>query len=215
MSARNFEKALSKVLVHEGGYVNDPHDPGGPTNLGVTQKTLSAWLGHPASIADVRALTPVSVAPIYKKNYWDKVSGDDLPSGVDYAVFDYAVNSGVSRAAKALQTAVGAKADGIVGVMTLAKVGTVSPETIVARVCDGRLAFLKRLKTWGRYGKGWGSRVASVKTLAISMTKNETKEPVTSLPIPTPKASDDDQKLIAALIEALKALIEIFTKRLA
>lgn len=94
MAAANFERALALVLVHEGGYVDHPAYPGGATNLGITIGTLSDWLDRAATKAEVRALTKATVAPIYRKNYWDAVRGDDLPSGVDYCVFDFAVNSG-------------------------------------------------------------------------------------------------------------------------
>ena len=107
MAAANFERALPLVLKHEGGYVDHPNDPGGATNLGVTIGTLSSWLGRPATKAEVKALTRATVAPIYRKNYWAAIRGDELPAGLDYAVFDFAVNSGPKRAAMALQRAVG------------------------------------------------------------------------------------------------------------
>src|SRR4029079_2888623 len=99
----NWDKAFAEVIKSEGGYVNHPRDPGGPTNLGITQATLSRWLGRHASVADVRALTRDKVKPIYKRNFWDVVKGDELPGGVDFAVYDFAVNSGPSRAARYLQ----------------------------------------------------------------------------------------------------------------
>ena len=94
MAAKNFDKCLKFVLQFEGGFVNNPKDPGGPTNLGVTQATLSNFLGRQATIAEVRALTPAKVAPIYRLKFWDHINGDDLPVGVDLAVFDFGVHSG-------------------------------------------------------------------------------------------------------------------------
>ena len=90
----NFEKALAHILESEGGFVNHPKDPGGMTNLGCTKAVWEEFVGHPVSEADMRALTPASVAPLYKRKYWDKVAGDDLPAGLDYAVFDAAIISG-------------------------------------------------------------------------------------------------------------------------
>jgi lysozyme family protein len=98
---------LPLVLNHEGGYVDHPKDPVGATNLGVTIGTLSGWLGRKATKAEVKALTVKDVAPIYRHNYWDKVRGKDLPAGLDYAVFDFAVNSGPFKAASSLQTILG------------------------------------------------------------------------------------------------------------
>src|ERR1700686_1791164 len=99
----NFDNVLKLVLKEEGGFVNDPRDPGGMTNLGVTKRVWEAFVGHDVDEAGMRALTPPAVGPLYPQNYWNRVHADDLPVGVDYAVMDYAVNSGTSRAAKTLQ----------------------------------------------------------------------------------------------------------------
>ena len=109
----NFNKCLTMLLHHEGGFVNHPKDPGGMTNLGVTKAVYDKWVGANSSEQEMRDLTPEDVAPIYKKNYWDRVKGDDLPSGVDWACFDWAVNSGSGRPAKALQRCVGATPDSV------------------------------------------------------------------------------------------------------
>src|SRR5262245_16984588 len=105
MAKGNFEKCLKFTLQFEGGFVNNPKDPGGPTNLGVTQATLSHFLGRQASIAEVKALTPQKVSPIYRLKFWDAVDGDELPVGVDLAVFDFGVHSGPSRGVIGLQRA--------------------------------------------------------------------------------------------------------------
>ena len=112
------DTACECLLKHEGGFVNHPKDPGGMTNLGVTKAVYDKWIGRESTEQEMRDLTPDDVAPIYKKNYWDKVRGDDLPSGVDWCAFDWAVNSGSGRPAKAIQRAVGAKQDGAIGPMT-------------------------------------------------------------------------------------------------
>ena len=111
----NFDDSLDRVLATEGGFSNHPSDPGGMTNLGCTKAVWEEFVGHLVSEADMRALTPDLVAPLYKRKYWDKVSGDQLPKGLDYAVFDAAINSGAGRAAKWLQEVVGVVADGAIG----------------------------------------------------------------------------------------------------
>ena len=165
----NFEQCLALVLKHEGGWVNHPADPGGETMLGVTKKNWETYIGHPVPAGGMKNLTVKDVTPFYRANYWNKVRGDQLPDGVDYAVFDYAVNSGVSRAAKQLQACVGATQDGIIGQKTLEAVAKVSPVALIKCICDNRLAFLKTLPTWKTFGKGWSSRVSDVGKTAKSM----------------------------------------------
>lgn len=165
----NFDNALRKVLAHEGGYVNHPSDPGGMTNLGVTKRTWEQWTSKPATEADMRALTPAIVAPLYKDRFWDAVKGDDLPAGVDYAVFDAAVNSGPSQAAKWLQRAVGVVDDGKIGPATLAAVRAHAAATVVAKFSAQRMVFLQGLKTFPVFGKGWSRRVSDVNVVAHNM----------------------------------------------
>lgn len=167
----NWLDALEAVLHHEGGFVDHPKDPGGATNLGCTQKVWEEWVGHPVSVDDIRNLTPEQVAPLYKERYWDKIRGDDLPAGVDYVVFDAAINSGPGRAAKWLQEVVGTTADGAIGPGTLAAVSNMSPEEIVDRYQAKRLGFLQSLSTWETFGKGWGRRVNEVASTAAEMTQ--------------------------------------------
>jgi lysozyme family protein len=166
----NFAEALQAVLHHEGGFVNHPADPGGMTNLGVTKKVWEEWVGHPVDEKQMRELKPADVATMYKAKYWDKIKGDDLPTGVDYAVFDAAVNSGPGRAAKWLQACVGVEPDGGIGPKTLAAVASFDPKDLVEDYAKRRLSFLMDLPHWGTFGKGWGRRVAEVQTVANSMT---------------------------------------------
>lgn len=168
----NWEKAFQMVLKHEGGFVNDPRDPGGMTNLGVTKKVWEGFVGRTVDEAEMRALTPDLVKPLYKKNYWDKIKGDQLPSGVDYASYDLAVNSGTSRAAKYLQQIAGVPADGIIGPKSLEAILSCDPQETVDALCDMRLDFLQRLPTWGAFGKGWGRRVEEVKTAGLQMANS-------------------------------------------
>ena len=165
----NFENVLTRVLKDEGGFVNDPRDPGGMTNLGVTTRVWEGFVGHPVDEAAMRALTPEMVAPLYRQNYWNKVQGDALPAGVDYVVMDYAVNSGPARAARALQQACGANPDGSIGPVTLAAVNNTNPRTLVASICDERLTFLESLSTFAAFGRGWSARVARVKAVSLQM----------------------------------------------
>ena len=167
----NFTEALEHVLKHEGGFVNHPKDPAGITNLGVTIAVWEEWVGRESSEKEMRSLTPEIVAPLYKQKYWDRVKADDLPSGVNYAVFDASVNSGTGRAAKWLQEAVGAVADGAIGEKTLAKVKAHDADALVNAYCDNRLNFLKSLKTFDTFGKGWTRRVEEVRQVALDASR--------------------------------------------
>jgi lysozyme family protein len=168
---RNFQRALTLVLKSEGGYVNDPHDPGGATNKGVTIATFRRYVDQDGTIADLKALTVEQAGIVYRKQYWDAVRGDELPDGVDYAVFDFAVNSGPGRAAKYLQATVGAAPDGSIGPATLKAVKAKSPDVIIDTLCDKRRDFLEGLAGWTRFGKGWSSRVKSVRAEAKAMSE--------------------------------------------
>jgi lysozyme family protein len=165
----NWDKSFEMVLAHEGGYVNDPRDPGGRTNLGVTQRAWEAYWSRSSSEEEMRKLTPNVVKPFYKAMYWDKIKGDQLPAGVDYAAYDLAVNSGVGRAAKYLQRIAGVPEDGVIGPKSLEAIKACDPEQAVQALCDMRLDFLKRLPTFDTFGKGWSRRVAEVKDKASGM----------------------------------------------
>jgi len=165
----NFAEALQAVLKHEGGFVNHPSDPGGMTNLGCTKAVWEEHCGHPVDEKVMRALTPADVAPLYKRKYWDKIKGDELPDGVDYVVFDCAINSGPGRAAKFLQMCVGVDADGGIGPKTLASVNTFDPKELINDYSKRRLSFLMDLPTWGTFGKGWSRRVLEVQETGLDM----------------------------------------------
>jgi lysozyme family protein len=165
----NWEEAFLAVLKHEGGYVNHPKDPGGMTNLGVTKRAWEEYVGHEVDEATMRGLTPEVVKPFYKSRYWDRIKGDDLPSGVDYAAYDLAVNSGTGRAAKYLQQIAGVTADGAIGPKSLEAIKSCDPAETVEALCAMRLDFLQKLPTWDTFGKGWGKRVADVEEKAMGM----------------------------------------------
>jgi len=165
----NWDACFAMVLKHEGGFVNHPKDPGGMTNLGVTRTNWELYLDHDVTEADMRALTPEMVKPFYKKNYWDKIRGDELPSGVDYAAYDLAVNSGTGRAAKYLQQIAGVTVDGVIGPRSMEAIKKCDAEDVVDEVCNMRMDFLKNLGTFETFGKGWTVRVNDVKAKATEM----------------------------------------------
>lgn len=169
----NFDASFARVMQSEGGYVNDPADPGGETNLGVTIGAWGAYLGRAIQPGEMKALTLDTVKPFYKTMYWDKVKCDDLPAGVDYAVFDFAVNAGVARAAKFLQRAVGADDDGVVGPGTLSLVKKTTPGKLLENFTEQKEEFYNTLAernpTQQKFLKGWMNRAASVQTAATSM----------------------------------------------
>jgi lysozyme family protein len=171
MAANNFDPSLKFTLQFEGGFVNNPKDPGGATNLGVTIHTLSQVLGHNATVAEVKALTPKTVAPIYRQRFWNMVRGDDLPIGVDLAVFDFGVHSGPVRAVKAFQRVLGLDDDGDVGDITLKAVRQVDPKAVINALCADRLQFLKGLKVFKSFGPGLKNRVDKAQAAALSMVK--------------------------------------------
>jgi lysozyme family protein len=169
MSASNYDDALRRLLAHEGGYSNHPSDPGGPTKFGITLAVYRQAVKPRATVADVKAMTVDEAKAIYRFRYWDAQRCDELPSGVDYAVFDYGVNSGIGRSVKALQRIAGVADDGALGPITLAAVRKAEPRTLVNAICDERLRFLQSVKTWNVFGKGWGRRVSEVRTAALAM----------------------------------------------
>lgn len=159
-----FEDCLLLVLKHEGGFSNHPRDPGGATNMGVTQRAWEEYVKHPVSVDTIRRLTVGDITPFYREKYW--VYG--LPDGVDYVVFDASVNSGRSRASRWLQECVGAVPDGIIGPVTLGAVNQRNPRSLIISYSAKRMAFLRSLTIWDTFGKGWERRVREVEATALS-----------------------------------------------
>ena len=166
---QNFDKCMEMLLVHEGGYVNHPSDPGGMTNLGVTKKTYDHHHGTDIDEEGMRNLTVQDVMPIYRTNYWERCRCQDLPSGVDWAVFDWAVNSGPGRSVKALQRAVGAFEDGIIGAQTLMAVTASQPHEIINRIAVHRDSYYRELKHFDTFGRGWIRRNDETRNQALHM----------------------------------------------
>ena len=167
----NFDKCLHMLLEHEGGYVNDSRDSGGMTNLGVTKRVYDEWIGRESTEQEMRDLTPDDVAPIYKKNYWDRIKGDYVPSGVDWCLYDWAVNSGSGRPAKAVQRAVGATPDGVIGKQTVGLIMEKDPKYIIDYVYTVRQAFYEGLDDYKHFGRGWSRRNTETLHQAMKMVE--------------------------------------------
>jgi lysozyme family protein len=165
----NFQTSLNLVLDHEKGFSDYPFDAGGMTNLGVTKKTWEAWVKRPVDEAEMRSLTPEKVMPLYKTKYWDACKCDQLPLGIDYAVFDFAVNAGVSRASKTMQSALGTAADGIVGPATIGVATNADPDEFLEKFSKLKEQFYRSLQLFDVWGKGWLRRVSEVKQTAEGM----------------------------------------------
>lgn len=168
MSKGTFERALALVFELEGGFVQHPKDPGGATNLGITRATLARARARPVSVGSVKALTRAEAGHIYRRFYWEPIRADDLPPGLDVALFDFAVNSGAARAIRCLQTVLGLPPDGRVGPQTLAAASAADPDETVRVLTRERLRFLRSLPTWTTFGRGWTSRTTRVEAAALA-----------------------------------------------
>jgi lysozyme family protein len=170
MAAFAYESCLSRLLLHEGGYTNHPSDPGGPTNFGITIDDYRKFAKPGATAADVRAMNLDEAKAIYRAKYWDAQRCDALPAGVDYAVFDYGVNSGIGRSGKVLRRCLDLHDNtSVVNDMVIAAAARADAKALIAAICDERLRFLKSLRTWAAFGKGWGRRVAEVKAYSLCL----------------------------------------------
>ena len=181
----NFEKSLELILHHEGGFVDHPEDPGGATNKGITLDTYSGYLGRKATVDELKNIPDDHVKDIYKNNYWDRVKGDDLPSGLDLCLFDWAVNSGFKRPARVLQNLLGVEEDGYIGAKTLEKCKSflnnpMYPKTslryVISEVTKEREHFYRKLKHFDTFGKGWLRRNEETKNKSMTMCEGITKD---------------------------------------
>jgi lysozyme family protein len=171
---KNYEESFKFVLKLEGGYINHPQDPGGPTNYGVTKKSWEDYKNKKVSIEGIKSLKESDVIKFYRDKYWDVCKCDYLPSGVDFCVFDYSVNSGPKKAIKSLQKSLGLIADGIIGKNTLFEIENIKDKkSIILMICEERKGFLKSLKEFSIFGKGWLSRVAKVQLKSKGMINYE------------------------------------------
>ncbi|MEG1038919.1 MAG: glycosyl hydrolase 108 family protein [Pseudomonas sp.] len=152
-----FDEAFTLLLGHEGGYSDHKADPGGKTQYGITEAVARAY----GFTGDMRTLTRDEAKRIYRADYWELVRADELPPQVRYDVFDGAVNSGVKQSVKWLQRAAGVTDDGIIGPKTLAAVHAMTHERVTKRYNGHRLRFMKDLKNWPSFSRGWADRIAS------------------------------------------------------
>jgi len=214
MTASTFDPSLALTLAHEGGFVNHPKDPGGATNKGVTQKVYDAYrVSKGETPRSVRSITNAEVKDIYRRQYWNAARCDALPAGLDYAVFDYAVNSGVGRAVKDLQRTInnvgnelglGVRigVDSQIGPATInaaCEIAAIDEVAFIEAYCNRRYDFLRSLKTFGTFGKGWTRRVLGDKPnptadegdhgvidYAVQMAKHDLTYPLKPEQLPTP-----------------------------
>jgi Glycosyl hydrolase 108/Predicted Peptidoglycan domain len=164
-----FDACMPFIFKAEGGYSDNPADPGGPTNFGITLATLRAYEGAPNLTAeDVQKLTPAIAKEIYRTAYWNRMQCGALPAGLDLEVFDFGVNSGPAESVKALQRLVGVTQDGSVGPITLAAVGQFNVGDLIGRFAQARLAFYQSLNM-PEFEQGWATRVAQIQTAATKM----------------------------------------------
>jgi len=168
----NFKECLDLVLKSEGGYVNNPADPGGMTNLGVTKRVWEEYTGHAADEKEMRSLTPEKVAPLYEQKYWRPTYCEVLPRGLDFLVFSMGVNGGPGRAVKLLQQSIGCVPDGVVGPATMGLIKQSNAADLIAKYSDSRRVYYQSLKTFSVFGKGWLARVDREESEALSMAKN-------------------------------------------
>lgn len=174
MTASNFLACFNETESFEGGYVNNPHDPGGATLKGVTQGVYSAWLRqHGRSNAAVRGASDVDIQAIYRELYWNPVHGDDLFVGLDLVMVDYGWGSGPITAIEHMQRLLGIAVDGVFGPATLAAIDMPDQRGFINGLCAERLAFFQRLPGWKYFGPGWTNRLNGIHIKALEMNAAE------------------------------------------
>lgn len=205
MAFTTFEKVIGPIIDDfEKGYVHrsSKADPGGPTNYGITLKTFRAWHGDPNLNSNALRVMPKSEAKqIYKEQYWLPIRADELPIGVDFAVFDFAINSGPGRAVMTLQEVLKVKQDGVIGLITMSAIKRYpgSENALIADLCDARLKFMKGLSNWPYNKNGWTRRVKTVKKEAVLMLDSVDHRPDTVSVSQTPKADSQNLSVSKAL----------------
>lgn len=174
---RNFREALAHTLQFEGGWSNNPNDPGGATMKGITQRTYNQYLGRQASQDELRNISDAEVAAIYRKLYWDECLGDALADGLDFALFDAAVNTGPREASRLLQRIVGVPADGVLGAKSLAAINDYIAAEGLPKLIDvyteARQAYYRLLPTYVHFGEGWRKRADEAAVLAKGLSEQQ------------------------------------------
>lgn len=149
----SFETSIERILGHEGGLVDNPNDPGGLTQWGISQRTYPKL--------DIKALTREQAIALYRRDFYEPIGGDNLPKGVAYQLLDTAINSGISTALRMLQRAIGVADDGHIGPVTLAAIKATEPHDLVMRFIAERLEFMTRCSGWPTFSRGWTRRIAT------------------------------------------------------
>ncbi len=189
-----FPSCLAETLKWEGGWSNDPYDPGGATMHGVIQVEYDAYRHRKgAAPQSVRFIERAEELEIYRGNYWVPARCDELPVGVDMLVWDYSVNSGCGQAIRSLQRVLGLSIDGHLGTVTMAEVAQWAPLQLIRAYMDERRRFLKSLKTFWRFGQGWMNRCDGVEAAALAAVTNS--PPIFNAPggLPVPLENADEQ----------------------
>jgi lysozyme family protein len=187
MAKWTYDESLRRLLADEGGYSNHPSDPGGPTNFGITIVDYRKYVKPAATAADVRAMKVEDAKRIYREKYWNALRCDELPAGVDYCVFDYGVNSGIGRAGKVLRRLLDLPDNSsAVTDAVLRAAEQRNPNALVAAICEERLRFLRSLRTWPVFGKGWGRRVAEGRVTALAMADKSVQRAPQAPALPAP-----------------------------
>jgi lysozyme family protein len=230
MATTDFEYCMRTVLVFEGGKVDNPNDPGGRTNQGVIQRVYDGWRRRKSlPLRSVYQMEDAERDDIYRNQYWAAVRGDDLPAGVDLAVYDGAVNSGPAQAIKWLQRALGVAVDGHIGEATLRALDECTDmDALIEKICARRLAFMQSLRTWGTFGKGWARRVAAVQRAGLLLAQGDSADEAIAVegghvkarlndakPVPqtaTPDAAATGGGLTATLTQANDAIAPLADK---
>ena len=169
MSANNYQNCLDLVLKSEGGWVNNPADPGGETNLGVTKRVWEEYVGHP--VQTLKNLTKADVAPLYEQKYWRPTYGEVLPRGLDFLCFSMGVNAGPGRSVKLLQSSIGCIPNGSIGPNTMAKIRESNVATLINQFSESRRGYYRSLNK-PQFEHGWLNRVDSEESEALNMIKN-------------------------------------------
>lgn len=166
----SFPIFFDRIISHEGGYVNDPRDPGGETNWGITRRTARAN-GYTGSM---RSMTRTQARDIYRKAYWERYRCALMPSAVAFQLFDACINHGFGNAARMLQRAAGVLDDGVIGEVSMAAINRMDEDDLLMRFAAERLDFYARLTTFNTFGRGWIRRVAANLRHAAADNKDQT-----------------------------------------
>ena len=172
-----FDTCLAFTLAQEGGYVDDPADPGGATNMGITLATLRHWDHSPTlGPADVQDMTRQIAASIYRALYWNALRGDALPAGIDLSTFDFGVNAGTRRGAELLQQVLGLppdQVDGCVGPETLRAALAANASEVIGALAEHQAAYYRGLPEFDRFGRGWLDRTERRRQAALAMLQGD------------------------------------------